>query len=388
MNRYLTLALLGLTLLAGCKKCEGFNPFDDYQRTDPIDGDWTEDVKVDPERGRGAFRVIIYKTDPESDDETIKKALNAALSAAGGGSADQLSDNEVDKLLREFATGAGGPYNDRAFRIKRYEVTVKADNLDLMKPMRVKWKYDTGANQANKAKQIDYNPMNPGDAPTMTVLDRGSGEYGFVFTQAALLRVDGPKVKLSRGGGYSLDGTPFEVTVDGQPVQYTLVPESQLLEVEDLPFLIYEVKGFSGDLSTLMCELCRERQHPVPNDEALWAKFTMNQTYVWVDGASGRSGAETQVVFTLTINDAGGMPQEVKAKVGGMTFDSMGEDQESNGNRYSLSADYDPDSGRATIRFLLKPKEPLATTEACEFKFTINGTPFTERASQSNSGGQ
>jgi hypothetical protein len=353
------LATLALGPAQGCKSpCDDFNAYRGYDQTDPEDPNYKNSVK--PEEGN--FRVIVYRV---GDEKVIDTALKNALSDSGGGSAEVMGDKDKTQVLRDFARSSAGPYPNKAVQIGRYEVTFRADNLDMLQAMKVVWKGDTAGGPLTL-------PVNEGDQPLVTLLELGGGEYKLVFSADAKLFCDGPRLAF-QDSGYAIKGKPFDLQVADQAANIEV--GQQKVDVLEPPLLMYEVTNFSGDLSKFLCQLCREKRH---NEDGTSASFVMKQTYVWVDGSSQETTGGLTVDLSVIHKSADARPEDVKVKIGSLSFDAPGKDVENDAGTYTLEVDFNRETRDATITFKLAPKRALPDDWA-QFEYKINGTPYTER---------
>lgn len=357
------LALASLVLAApGCKSpCDDFNAFGRYEQFDEKDAAYRKEIKADE---AGKFRVVCFRV---GDKAVIDRAIQKATSTAGG-SVQELSEREVVAALIEFARSAGGPYASRPVQLQKYDVTVKAEGLDPLLPISVRWKGDV--------KPVDLTVNEPDSM--VTFLELGAGEFKLIFdpskAKGVPLYCRGPELE-PRGAAFGFRAIPFELLANGQATRLEVVTEDAQPVAPEVS--IYEVGNFSGNLNLFLCQVLGQRWRDEQSSKV--ASFDMVQTYVWLNGTAGSGGGGYTIRAEWTQLQADGEPSDVVAKIGGQEFtDTKGQVQEDGkGGSYLLGATFDLSTRALTLRFELTPSEdPKA--EQVEFSWTVNGKKYTE----------
>lgn len=354
-------------LLGGCflfgDPCEGFNPYVEYERLKRPDDD-SEQEKVPP----GVFRLACYNL--QGDEKLIEQSISEALRDSGGGSVSQLSQAEAEATMLDYSRGAGGPYSAQKPRISKYEVVFRSPGLDTVQPLKATWK-------GGEPKTFDVNQ--PGSP--VTLLELGEDLFKLIFTEAANLRCEGPDLISAGKGKYKLRRTLFELSqvAGNKRVELEVLGEKEQAEVKEPPVRLYEVTGFSGNVSEFLCKLLREKRTLETNnkDEAPWiAEFRMRETTIWLDASVGRGQAEREIRATWTTT-ANGPARDLSVDVPGVGQFSEGDDPSKG---VSLKSTYAEDRDAVTIELSLKlGDEQAITDEFVTFKFTLDGAPRSER---------
>ena len=362
------LVLSAPLLLGGCflfgDPCEGFNPYVEYERLKRPDDD-TEKEKVPP----GVFRLACYNL--QGDEKLIEQSISEALRDSGGGSVSQLSQAEAEATMLDYSRGAGGPYSAQKPRISKYEVVFRSPGLDVVQPLKATWK------GTSEAREFDVNQ----EGSPVTLLELGEDLYKLIFTEAAGLRCQGPDLISAGKGKYKLRRPLFELAqvAGNKRVDLEVLSDKEQAEVKEPPVRLYEVTGFSGNVSEFLCQLLRENR-PLESgnkDETPWiAEFRMRETTIWLDASIGRGAAEREIRATWTTT-ANGPARDLSVDVPGVGQFTEGEDTS---RGVSLKSTYFEDRDAVTIELSLKLSDEQAITdEFVTFKFTLDGAPRSER---------
>ena len=186
MRHALLFVAAAASLLAptGCSSpCDGFNPYEKYER---VKRPGTEDEDLEPVEPGTFYLACFARSKDEQDD--IEKAIGEALKESGGGSVSQVSDGKAAENMLQFARGDGGPYTNDKPRVNTYEVRLRAEAFDTTKPMVVEW--DGGSDKKVFEVNVENSPVR--------LLDLGEGEFKLSFKEEAKLRCRGPDL-LSKG---------------------------------------------------------------------------------------------------------------------------------------------------------------------------------------------
>lgn len=367
------LSLLALLLAqAGCSlfgdECEGFNPYVEYERLKRPDDDEAQKEKVPP----GVFRLACYNL--KGDEKLIEQAIAEALRDSGGGSVSQLSQADAESNMLDYSRGSGGPYSAQKPRIGRYEVTFRSRDIpsEGIPPMNVTWR-------GTKDTPRQFKVNEPGSP--VALLDLGEEQFRLIFSPEANLRCEGPDLLSAGKGKYRFRRPLFELTLAAgdRKVEAEIMADKEVAEVKEPPVNLYEVTGFSGNVSEFLCKLLRENRILDRNntDEAPWiAEFRMRETTIWLDAQVGRGAGEREIRATWT-QAANGPARELQVDVPGLGQFQEGEDAQ---RGYSLKGSYNEDNDEVTIEFSLKLGDDAEMQEEfVTFKFTVDGAPRTER---------
>lgn len=367
MTSRLIAAACPLLLLCGCwSTCEGFNPYVEYERLKRPDDSDAPKEKVPP----GVFRLAVFNL--KGDEKLIEQAIAESLKDSGGGSVSQLSQAEAEANMLDYSRGAGGPYSAQKPRISKYEVQFRAPGLDVVQPMKATWK---GTSEARTFK------VNEPGSP-VTLLELGEDLYKLIFTEQAALRCQGPDLLSAGKGKYRFRRVLFELSLvaGDKRVDLEVAGDKEVAEVKEPPVSLYEVTGFSGNVSEFLCKLLRENRvlETGNKDEAPWiATFRMRETAMWLDAEIGRGVAEREIRATYTYS-ANGPPRDLRVDIPGVGQISEGVD-ESKGT--SLKSTYSEDSDEVTIELSFQLGDDTEMKEDfVTFTFTMpDGSPRTER---------
>lgn len=365
-------ALAGLS--AGCSSpCEGFNPYAAYERTDPTD-EKTKD-KVEP----GKFQVICYR---RGDEQLIEAALNEALRGAGGGSVAKLGDKETQDALLQFARAPKGPYAAQPVALGKYEVKFRAGNIDMAQNLKVVWKGDEKG-----AGIVTFEVGGEAPGPVTLIQETGAEEWTLVFKPEAGLYAPGPQI-VPNGSGWGLRTRQFDIKMGEAGNADIKDILSEDLEVIPPPVAIYEVTGFSGDMSKFLCELLREVRHPDPQDENATAQFEMTNTYVWLDARANRGGVDKAIRASCEELGAAAKAENVSVEIEGLGTFAQTPDDTPEDAPHVLTSKFVPGERKVVLEFVLRKPEREPADEYVVFKYTIAGKEYRKRVKAKTAGGK
>ncbi|MEZ6189562.1 MAG: hypothetical protein R3F62_31750, partial [Planctomycetota bacterium] len=250
-------------------------------------------------------------------------------------------------------------------RVTTYEVRFRAEAFDTSKPLVVEW--DGGSSK----KAYDVNaPQSP-----VRLIDLGEQEFKLSFKEEAALRCRGPDLLAKGEDTYRFRRRLFQLKQKqgNQDIDLDVLDEEATVETP--PVILYEVKGFSGNVSLLLCQLLRENR---PLDETAnprFASFRMRQTHVWLDATIGGGGFKRKIRAVWT-QEANGPASSVTVSVPGIGEYSVGGDAETDG--YSLTATYDENADQVVLEFMLEVAADKTVPDTVEFKFSIDGDDYSE----------
>jgi hypothetical protein len=359
-------------LAGGCSNpCDTFNPYAPYDRTDPTD----EEAK-EPVSEAGKFQVVCFKS---GDEQVIEQAINQALRDSGGGSAAKLSDKETTDALLQFARAPKGPYSDQPVALGKYEVKFRSGNIDRAQPIKVLWK---GDEKGTGIQTFDTDGEAPG--PVSLISESNPDEYSLHFKPEARLYVAGPQI-VPRGTGYGLRSRQFEIKC-GETVAEVRDILDENAEVLPPNVLIYEISGFSGDMSKFLCQLLREKKYPDPANPNRFAYFVMTNTYVWLNATGGVGGTSFSISAEFTHDAAAARAENVTVEIEGLgTFNQTQEGQTD--QPHTLTAKFLPETRQVQMEFMLKKPERQPANDFVVFKYTIAGKEYRQRVRSTQTGG-
>lgn len=365
MNTRITLSLVAsasLLALVGCKsKCDGFNPYASYERIKRPGDEEEEKEKVEP----GLFYLACFARAEDERDE-IERAINEALKESGGGSVSQVSDGKTAENMLQFARGDGGPYTNDKPRVSTYEVRFRAnDEFDTSKPLVVEW--DGGSSK----KSFEVNAK---DSP-VRLLDLGESIFKLSFKEEAKLRCKGPDLLAKGEDTYRFRRVLFKLRDKQDKRDIDLDVLEETATVETPPVILYEVSGFGGNVSELLCHLLLENRPLDDSNNPRFASFAMRQTHVWLNATIGGGVFKTRISAGWE-QEATGPATSVNVKVPGIGDYSVGGDIES--DEYSLTATYDEDRDKVVLDFKLMISSDKSVPDSVVFEFSIDGEDFSE----------
>lgn len=349
--------IVALAALPGCTSpCDGFNPFEDYERL-------RLDEELDPvDVTAGKLRLALYDiTWAEDVDPSVYETVLAdALQEAGGGSVKRISDDEVVRNMLDYTRGTQGPFAEHKVRLSRYEVWFESsEELSSSESYQVEW---PGVQEPLK--------INEEGAAISLVPLRGK-RYRLLFTEAASLDVEGRHLAYDEDGALFIKGRLFELQhLDGNSITVEGELDTRVLDLADQPVLLYEIEGFGGDVSELLCQLLHQEQVPEGSDWTV--AFEMRETDIWLDSIATKGGVQRTVTVRSEHVHAGASGPASNLTV---AIEGLPEFDESDSGDHILQAEFDRVARRATITF--EAQIDLETAEdigdRVVFRYTIDG---------------